>query len=97
MGTACCWNAGCTRANGRNRSNATAPSPSTRRDLSAAILSHAHIDHSGNLPNLLKNGYRGLIYTTHATAHLSNIMLLDSAHVQELDVVFVNKRRAQHG
>jgi metallo-beta-lactamase family protein len=67
------------------------------RNLSAAILSHAHIDHSGNLPNLLKNGYRGPIYTTHATAHLSNIMLLDSAHVQESDVVFVNKRRALRG
>jgi len=67
------------------------------RDLSAAILSHAHIDHSGNLPNLVKNGYRGLIYTTHATAHLSNIMLLDSAHVQESDVAFVNKRRALRG
>jgi metallo-beta-lactamase family protein len=64
------------------------------RDLNAAILSHAHIDHSGNLPNLVKNGYRGLIYTTPATAHLSNIMLIDSAHVQESDVIFVNKRRA---
>lgn len=65
--------------------------------LNAAILSHAHIDHSGNLPNLVKNGYRGPIYATHATAHLSNIMLMDSAHVQESDVVFVNKRRAEHG
>jgi len=76
----------------RNRSFTFDP-----RNLSAAILSHAHIDHSGNLPNLVKNGYRGLIYTTHATAHLSNIMLLDSAHVQESDVVFVNKRRALRG
>jgi metallo-beta-lactamase family protein len=76
----------------RNRSFTFNP-----RNLSAAILSHAHIDHSGNLPNLVKNGYRGLIYTTHATAHLSNIMLMDSAHVQESDVVFVNKRRALRG
>jgi len=76
----------------RNRSFTFNP-----RNLSAAILSHAHIDHSGNLPNLLKNGYRGPIYTTHATAHLSNIMLLDSAHVQESDVIFVNKRRALRG
>jgi len=66
-------------------------------DLNAAILSHAHIDHSGNLPNLVKNGYRGLIYTTRATAHLSNIMLIDSAHVQESDAIFVNKRRALRG
>jgi metallo-beta-lactamase family protein len=67
------------------------------RQLNAVILSHAHIDHSGNLPNLVKNGYRGQIYTTHATAHLSNIMLIDSAHVQESDVVFVNKRRLKNG
>jgi metallo-beta-lactamase family protein len=66
-------------------------------DIDAVILSHAHIDHSGNLPNLVKCGYRGPIYTTHATAHLSNIMLLDSAHVQESDVAFVNKRRARNG
>src|SRR4030042_5065650 len=70
----------------RNRNFAFTP-PS----LDAAILSHAHIDHSGNLPNLFKNGYRGLVYATHATAHLSNIMLLDSAHVHESDVTFVNK------
>ncbi len=76
----------------RNRSFAFNP-----KNLDAAILSHAHIDHSGNLPNLVKNGYRGLIYTTHATAHLSNIMLIDSAHVQESDVVFVNKRRVKNG
>jgi metallo-beta-lactamase family protein len=67
------------------------------KDLDAVILSHAHIDHSGNLPNLVKSGYRGSIYTTSATAHLSNVMLLDSAHVQESDVAFVNKRRAKQG
>ena len=76
----------------RNRNFAFNP-----KNLNAAILSHAHIDHSGNLPNLLKNGYRGPIYTTHATAHLSNVMLMDSAHVQESDVIFVNKRRAKNG
>jgi metallo-beta-lactamase family protein len=67
------------------------------KELDAAILSHAHIDHSGNLPNLVKSGYRGPIYATHATAHLANIMLIDSGHIQELDVEFVNKRRARRG
>ena len=65
--------------------------------LDAVILSHAHIDHSGNLPNLVKNGYRRRIYTTPATSHLANIMLMDSGHVQESDVEYVNKKRARKG
>src|SRR4030067_714545 len=65
--------------------------------IDAVILSHAHIDHSGNLPHLVKKGYRGPIYTTHATAHLANIMLLDSGHIHESDAEFVNKRRAKRG
>jgi metallo-beta-lactamase family protein len=71
--------------------------PFDPRQLSAVILSHAHIDHSGNLPNLVKNGYRGSIYTTPASAHLANIMLLDSAHVQESDVEYVNKHKLRRG
>jgi metallo-beta-lactamase family protein len=62
-------------------------------EVDAVILSHAHIDHSGNLPHLVKKGYRGPIYTTPATGHLANIMLLDSGHIQEADVKWVNKRR----
>ena len=65
--------------------------------IDAMILSHAHIDHSGNLPNLIKCDYHGPIYTTPATAHLANIMLLDSAHVQEADVFYLNKRKARRG
>lgn len=65
--------------------------------LDATILSHAHIDHSGNLPNLVKQGYPGSIDATSATAHLAGVMLRDSGHIQESDVKFVNKRRAKRG
>ncbi|MGD8753363.1 MAG: MBL fold metallo-hydrolase, partial [Anaerolineales bacterium] len=71
--------------------------PFDPRKVDAVILSHAHIDHSGNLPHLVKKGYRGPIYTTEATAHLSNIMLLDSGHIHESDAVFVNKKRKRRG
>jgi len=67
------------------------------RQVDAVILSHAHIDHSGNLPNLVKQGFRGPIYATRATAHLSNIMLIDSGHIQEADATFVNKKRLKTG
>ncbi|MGB7115334.1 MAG: MBL fold metallo-hydrolase [Anaerolineales bacterium] len=66
-------------------------------ELDAVILSHAHIDHSGNLPHLVKDGYNGPIYTTPATAHLANIMLMDSGHIQESDVKYVNRRRVKKG
>lgn len=69
----------------------------TPSKIDAMILSHAHIDHSGNLPNLVKQGFSGPIYTTTATARLSDIMLRDSAHVQEMDIAFVNKRRKRRG
>ena len=65
--------------------------------IDAVLLSHAHIDHSGNLPNLIKSGYSGPIYTTSATAHLANIMLIDSGHIQESDAQYVNRKRAQRG
>jgi metallo-beta-lactamase family protein len=63
--------------------------------LNAVVLSHAHIDHSGDLPLLAKRGYRGPIYTTPATIDLCAAMLKDSAHIQESDSEFMNKRRGR--
>ena len=65
--------------------------------LDCCILSHAHIDHSGNLPCLVKNGYRGPIWATPATRDLCDIMLEDSAHLQVQDVAFVNRKRLTQG
>ncbi|MBN1190847.1 MAG: MBL fold metallo-hydrolase [Dehalococcoidales bacterium] len=60
------------------------------------VISHAHIDHIGNVPNLVKQGFKGDIHCTLATADLMNIMLLDSAHIQESDIGYVNKVRSRH-
>lgn len=63
--------------------------------VQCVILSHAHIDHSGNLPTLVKNGFTGPIYTTPATVDLCHPMLLDSAYLQEKDAAFMAKRRSR--
>jgi metallo-beta-lactamase family protein len=65
-------------------------------EIDVVILSHAHIDHSGNIPNLVKNGYQGPIYTTHATAHLADLMLRDSAHIQEAQAEDMNGKQDEH-
>jgi len=61
------------------------------------ILSHAHIDHTGRVPKLVKDGFRGKIYATHATRSLCAIMLLDSAFIQEKDAEYYNKKRGKFG
>ena len=59
--------------------------------VNAVVLSHSHIDHCGNLPNLVKSGFRGKIFVTKPTKELCQLMLLDSAKIQEEDIKFVNK------
>jgi metallo-beta-lactamase family protein len=71
--------------------------PFDPRMIDAMLLTHIHIDHSGNLPNLVKNGYRGPIHATGATAGLAGPVLADSAHIQEVDAEYVTKRNAKHG
>ena len=67
------------------------------RKLNAVVLSHAHIDHSGNLPNLVKQGFEGPIYATDGTCRLADLMLRDAGHIQEADAEFINKKRARRG
>jgi metallo-beta-lactamase family protein len=69
--------------------------PFDARQIDAVILSHAHIDHCGNLPNLCRQGFTGNIYCTFATRDLASIMLEDSAEIQRADAEFISKKRAR--
>jgi len=73
------------------------PFPFDPSRLDAVVLSHAHIDHSGRLPILFKQGFRGKIYTHDASAELCDILLKDSAYLNARDVEYRNKRRARRG
>lgn len=69
--------------------------PFNPSELDCIILSHAHIDHAGNLPGVIKKGFGGLIISTFATRDLAAIMLPDSAHIQKYDTQYMNKKRAK--
>jgi metallo-beta-lactamase family protein len=71
--------------------------PFDPKTLDAVVLSHAHMDHCGNLPNLCRQGYGGNIFCTFATRDLASIMLEDSAEIQRADAEFVSRKRAKKG
>ena len=69
-----------------------APFPVKPSDIDAVVLTHAHLDHSGYLPLLVKNGFSGPIISTHATLKLCELILLDSGHLMEADARYANER-----
>jgi metallo-beta-lactamase family protein len=69
----------------------------TPSEVDTLILSHAHIDHSGLIPKLVKDGFNGRIFCTPATKELSGVLLEDSAGIQQDDIKYANKRRAHEG
>jgi metallo-beta-lactamase family protein len=76
----------------KNRLRNWEPFPIAPTDLDRVFLTHAHIDHSGYLPRLCKQGFKGKVHCTHATYNLCEILLRDSGHLQEEDATWANKR-----
>lgn len=74
-----------------------APSPFNSKEIDIIILSHAHIDHIGLIPKVIKEGFSGKIITTQGTAELARIILLDSAHIQEKDIEWQNRKNIRAG
>ena len=70
--------------------------PVDAHNVDAVVLSHAHIDHAGRLPYLIRRGYRGPIFTTPATRDLCRVLLSDSAHIQEKDAEFLARRNRSY-
>jgi metallo-beta-lactamase family protein len=73
------------------------PFPFAPRSIDAVFLTHAHLDHCGLLPKLIRDGYKGKIYCTQATAEIAEIILVDAAHLQEEDAIFKRERHKREG
>ena len=73
------------------------PFPFSTETIDAVFLTHAHLDHCGLLPKLVRDGYRGKVYCTQATAEIAQIILLDAAHLQEEDAVYKAERHRREG
>ena len=71
--------------------------PVSPNDIDAMLLTHAHIDHSGHIPFVSANGFSAPIYTTSATDRLCRIMLMDSAHIQEFEATWKNRKNKRSG
>lgn len=88
---------GLIQGGGDERRRNRAPFPFQASDIDAVILTHAHIDHSGRLPLLVRRGFRGPIYTQRASEALADILLRDSAHLQEYDAERMSRKRKEQG
>ncbi|KKO20338.1 MAG: MBL fold metallo-hydrolase [Candidatus Brocadia sp.] len=80
-----------------NEQKNSSPFPFRPSEIQYVLLTHAHLDHSGLIPKLVKEGFRGKILATHATVDLCGVVLLDSAHIQERDAEWENERHMRAG
>ncbi len=81
----------------KNEARNRDPFPFDAKKIDAVILSHAHIDHSGRLPLLVKRGFKGPVYCQNATADLAKILLIDSANISASDAKRENRKRERKG
>ena len=97
-GTVSGYIAGCSETiHCNNKAQSSTPVRFHPGDIDILLVTHAHIDHTGRIPLLVKRGFTGRILTTRVTADLMRIMLLDSAHIQESDAEYRNRKGQRAG